>query len=169
MTHSELIAILNRNRIDYHGWFKTVEELLQEINDGESSIDNNGVNQLAIVNCEIVDSRGYRLLEAEQVYHDGRVNSRMIKVSGKIQRNEAPVQAMHRELAEELGIVLLPNELTYTGSSVRENQFRPFYATLPSRCIRHHFFFHMPTSMWKQEYVEVDSKKTAKFRWFPSE
>ena len=169
MELEELLANLNRNKISYSGWFRSVNDLLKEINTGESSIDDKGVNHLAVVNCEITDARGYRLLESEQLYNDGRRINRLIKVSGKLQRNESPTEAMVRELSEELSLPSGDYRLVYTGSTVRENNNRPFYATLPSRCVRHHFELQMPEELWREEYVEIAPDKVAWFHWFQPE
>lgn len=169
MELKELIAILDRNRINRAGWFKSVDDLLEEIRTGESSVDNNGVNHLEIVNCEITDERGYRLLESRQLYNDGRDIQRMIKVSGKMRRYESPLNAMQRELSEELGIDADSYRLVDLGSTVRENNNRPFFATLPSRCVRHHFKLEMPYALWQEVYIERTPERTAWFTWFPPE
>lgn len=99
--------------VDVNSWgvgeAKSVKDFLKELGAGESflRIDKNGIARvLRVVKMIIEDNSGKALIEDYQILPDGRKKHRNQNPGGKIGINETPLQALHREIEEELGDVI---------------------------------------------------------------
>lgn len=117
---------------------KTVEDLFQEIKDGESVLRIEAarggvrlVRVLRVVQMSITQTRTLKTLrEVEQILPDGRSRKRNQLPGGKIGVYEKPADALARELEEEL--TLEPNEYISTPptSPMFEERVSPSYPGL---------------------------------------
>jgi len=90
-----------------HGEAKTIGDLTDEINAGESHlvIDSSGIHRvLSIVRMNIVNKNLGTLVHVKTVLPDGRVRKIQGLPSGKIIRGETPLAALQREMTEELNL-----------------------------------------------------------------
>jgi len=169
MEMQELLRILTSNGLSTEHWFLTEEELLEEINNGDSALDNKGIRHFVVGQCRIgrpdsVDE----LLEVKQIFIDGRIRERMIPVSGKLKFNEDPFEGMKRELKEELDLEdkhLVSLELI--SKTFIPDNVAPSYIGLPTTCMQYVFRLVLPIEAIKSEYMEIASDRTSFFEWRP--
>ena len=149
------------------GKAKTVQELMEEIESGETIISIE--NQKPIRNIEIAFISIYfgefQLVEDRQEFSDGRVRKREIKgISEKmLNKNENPLDCAKRAMAEELAIQE-GFEIEFVETVLEENE-SPSYPGLISRYKIHKFKADLSESAYKNEYIEKGKNKKTFFVW----
>jgi len=135
-------SLLEAGAVMTQGWgqgeAKTVGDLFQEIKDDESVLRIEAtlggvrlVRVLRVVKMSITQTRTLKTLtEVKQILPDGRIRERNQVPSGKISFSETPVDALYREMEEEL--TLEPGEYIWTPpvSPVFEERFGRSYPNL---------------------------------------
>jgi hypothetical protein len=142
MTIDQLSNLLLKHNINYQKWSsengtKTIENLKQEIDEGETRLEiiNNQVTRVTkIVSVDVKVKLGdklFTLLEDKQIFITGAIRKRgLSKLSEKIQGDEFPELAAHRCLIEEIGLNC-NKPLTFTGET-EEMTISPSYPDLNS-------------------------------------
>jgi len=115
-TAEELRGMLRARGCDVDAWgaeaegraTKTVDELWEEIEMGECDlrIDRDGIRrQLSVVKVRVRGPSGaaVELVEASQIFSDGRTRKRGLPLSEKMFPGEKPLDAAERGIVEELG------------------------------------------------------------------
>lgn len=138
VTKDELVGFLAENGVDVSKWgtneAKTVDNLLEELRQGESSliVFEEGLRRVvSIVQIEVryTDPNGlhYRLVEAGQTFRDGRKRVRNLprSLGEKIKAGEDPGQVATRGVHEELGILIDSTRFQSDGSEYEERESRP--------------------------------------------
>ncbi|MDJ0752432.1 MAG: hypothetical protein QNJ45_02860 [Ardenticatenaceae bacterium] len=107
-TKQQLSQLLWSQGIDLTLWgkgaAKSVHNLWQELQTGDSRIQVYPLRRQVEVSSVIIRSGNHILIELEQTMNDNRVRQRHWPPSEKIQRNENPRHAAVRCLCEELGL-----------------------------------------------------------------
>lgn len=181
MNLKELEDLLSANSIDIsqygQGKAKTLENLLQEIKDGETVLVKEGhvlvreVNVLSIdVFCRY-DGKQYRLKEDRQEFTDGREARRRSDyltdgaVSEKILPGEDLIDAVRRALAEELQVSSFQFLKNPSKTGVKERT-SPSYPDLLSRYANYSSCVELHRNEFKHEgYVEEQDDKVTYFLW----
>jgi len=113
----DLRALLQARGCDVDAWgadrlgraTKTVDELWQEIEMGECGLRFDGESirrQLSVVKVRVrrpSDTTGTHLVEASQIFSDGRTRKRGLPLSEKMFPGEDALEAAERGIVEELG------------------------------------------------------------------
>lgn len=105
------------------GVAKSVAELLDEIQNGESTlqvVDGRPLRIVRVLNLLVCNSKGEVLVEEKQVRPDGTVRQRGLPLSEKLMAEESWRRAVDRAVAEELGS-MLPNKPKVT---IREDTYQ---------------------------------------------
>ncbi|MEZ4618235.1 MAG: hypothetical protein R2867_22350 [Caldilineaceae bacterium] len=107
-TPQQLTAWLVAQQIDTTAWgqanAKSVDDLWQELCHGECSLQENPPLRLVRV-VEVIVTQGEQILiEAEQLFADGRIRARNRPPSEKMKPTEDPLTAAQRCLQEELAV-----------------------------------------------------------------
>lgn len=125
----DLTTWLQENGVDVSlygvGTSKTVEELLGEVQNGESTlrVSSDGVplRTVRVLSLLIRNSRGEVLVEEQQVRPNGSVRSRGLPLSEKLVATEEWRPAVDRAIREELGSILPSNpQITVDEGSYRQ-------------------------------------------------
>ncbi len=108
-TLDALKALLRARRVDISLWgtgsAKTVESLWEEIATGEIELKDKPFRRVLTGVVQVIIRRGDRvLIEAEQVFHDGRRRARNIPPAEKMLPGENYMDAARRCVTEELGL-----------------------------------------------------------------
>jgi hypothetical protein len=170
---------LERFGVDTSTWglgkAKTVEHLLDEINNQESNLFINDSGELIRkieVACSFVfyksdDGRLFRLKEDRQVFNGGRERRRDSSgqaVFEKMKSDENPTEAIIRGMREELGVdgVIDVTELGQDDQLRGSNS----YPGLVTMCTFHVFETTLNDGQFKPDgYVEVQKDKSTYFVW----
>ncbi len=156
---------------------KTIENLLDEIHEGESTITvkSNGeiLRELRVVwvdvFCELSNGDVYRLREDRQEFKDGRednIKRRTLDSSlgEKLKADEAPEVAVMRALEEELGIKEIISVQSH--GSTAKVLTPDTYPGLESSYIFYKFETVIPESAFNPEgYIEDQPDKTNYYVW----
>lgn len=177
LTIELLKAQLQNNGIDLSKWgqgdAKTVEQLFEEIEEGETElikdIDGKLVRKVLCVGADIYYTDGdktFRLKEEKQMFADGRVRVRDFgrAVSEKMKFGEYSHDAMVRGIQEELGIS--SNVSLQEIETVVETKDSPSYPGLTSNYVVDVFKVELVPRQYKPEgYVEERDGLTTYFVW----
>jgi hypothetical protein len=177
----DLVTLLGAHNIPLEQWgigkAKTVDHLLQELEEGETrlTVQNGGLVRISVgvgLNVHVhVDGVPYRLFEKEQRFSDGRTRTRDLSTSlgEKLKPGEDPERAVYRALREELGIKGDPRFLRqFLFGRTLETKERPSdsYPGIRSHYTLHVFEFIMPPQHYRAEgYREVRPDQTTVFVW----
>lgn len=149
---------------------KTSADLLSELMLGECQLINDGSRVYRLVHTAIayvpspIQPNEY-LYELRQEWGNGRIVERNIEgVAGKVQGDENPLNAICREVHEELGIVVQEEQFEYLGDKLKENPGSA-YNGIVSQAKLYKFQFNMCYQQWAEEYREVKPSKTTVFGW----
>lgn len=118
------------------GEAKGYKDLFKEIRAGESHlvVDASGLRRvLRVVRMDISDDTLGTLLHTKTILPDGRVRNLNRQPSGKIAEGEHPIDAVGRELKEELG--LLPGQLRQLNSKTVVFEEKPSKSYPGLRCV----------------------------------
>jgi hypothetical protein len=181
ITRDDLIAILKGADVPIdtfgQGAAKTIEHLLKEIQEGESTLrvwpTGEILRELQVLWVDVVSEHAngdvYFLCEDRQEFKDGRednIKRRKLEASlgEKLKPGEKPDEAVVRALEEEIGV----NELTgvfQTGYS--ENALTPdTYPGVPSSYKFHKYVVTIDESEFAPEgYIEDQPDKTNYYVW----
>jgi 8-oxo-dGTP pyrophosphatase MutT (NUDIX family) len=181
MNRAELRQILIEHRVPVLTWgqgvSKTLEHLLNEINEGESTLVKDGetlVKKESGVTVTVLYSNGeqsWKLVEEKQVFSDGRERARGYtgSIGEKMRSGEEPIAAARRALSEELGFE--NTDLLISDDCPFETDHRPIlpsqsYPGLMTRRTVYEFILNLPGENYTAEgYQEVQPDKTTYFRW----
>ena len=159
---------------------KTLEDLYNEINEGESQlVDENGelVRKTKVLAVDVychIEGKTYKLVEDRQEFVDGRVRRRTADVldtslGEKCGINESLATALARTMHEELGIEeTTAAELDFeTGDVVEKERPSGSYPGLKTRHVKHYYTTNLPPALYKEEGYreEQPGKKTTYFVW----
>jgi hypothetical protein len=180
MIRNELVDLLTQQEIPLESWgmngAKTVDHLLDELNEGETLLVEDGktgrlireFSFLAIVVLHKDKNDTYQLIEEKQIFSDGsqRVRLSEISVGEKIKYGIENVgEAITRALEEELGIKKGFNVLKKDEVLVEEVDSKS-YPGLKSHRNRYNVVVEIDSSEYKPEgYMEVQKDKTTYFVW----
>ena len=126
MDVDQLTAILKQNDIDPSlfgtGVAKTLDQLVKEINDGETEFSTMPLLRVVRVLILALVRDGKTLVETNQFWHktdirDSYSRQRFCLVAEKIERGEFPEAAVRRALKEELGIEVTFADCTFAYST----------------------------------------------------
>lgn len=177
----ELSAYLSGFRIPLWKWgqgaAKEVSHLLNEINDGDTQLVEEGgglIRKVCFVNIEItgrISGRLNRLVEDRQVFNEGTQTERVRRrqelggsVKEKIHPGESPEESASRAIHEELGIESKV-DLSKTRSENLDKE-SPSYPGLRSQYVATYFGVELKGDQVKPEgYKEVESDRTTYFVW----
>lgn len=179
LQQAELEVLLTTYGVDFSSWgtgnAKTLQHLLDEINNGEAEIiDEFGylIRRIRALDITVThtnsDGQSLVLLEDRQEFTDGRVRRRDIGagVKEKLSRNEyADSRSVMRALQEELGITLyLPDGLV---PRVEVKDREPSsYPGLRGRYMIYFFEIDLPDECYNPDgYVEHQPDKSTYFVW----
>lgn len=177
MNKVELVAFLEAHQIPLCEWgkgeAKTLDHLFAEIDSGEAVIEKEGVGLVRIVSgsvvdvCYQLDNVVLRLKESKQVFSDGRERSRSLDASigEKIRPGERALDAAHRALREELGIL---DDLVLTSLPLVAKGPIPSvsFPGLMTKYVSYRWQVFLPARLYKPEgYVERQPDKTSYFVW----
>ncbi|EKD42919.1 MAG: hypothetical protein ACD_72C00533G0001 [uncultured bacterium] len=177
ITIEVLKAQLQNNGIDLSKWgqgdAKTIEQLFEEIEEGETElikdIDGKLVRKVLGVGADIyyVDGdKTFRLKEEKQVFGDGRVRVRDFgrAVSEKMKFGEYSHDAMVRGIQEELGIS--SNVTLHEIETIVDKKDSPSYPGLMSNYVVDVFKVELTSRQYKSEgYIEERDGLTTYFVW----
>ena len=150
------------------GQAKTVKQMIEEIESGESQIiweNGKPIRVINLVCVEVVSEDGeQQLVEEKQVFSDGRVRERGIwGVSEKLKPNEEPYEGAIRAMKEELGV---ENCSIQFDSIEKEENESPSYPGLLTRYLKLNYQARVWDEDYKPEgYVEKQKDKTTYFVW----
>lgn len=175
MNKSELESLLKTYKIPFDTWgageSKTISHLLQELNLEESTLieGSDGIIRAETGVAIDVFYGKLKLVEAKQVFSDGRERKRNLSTSvgEKIKPGENPLEAAARTMLEELGIV----GVAFTNYHFEEKSpvaSTSFPGLLTKRSL--HFFDTVLSDLqFKSEgYIEKQPDKTNYFVWKPA-
>ena len=176
-TIDSLRAQLQNNGIDLSKWgqkgTKTVEQLFEEIEEGETEmtkdVDGKLLRKVLGVGADIFFTDGdqtYKLKEEKQVFDDGSVRVRDFArgVSEKMKFGEYSHDAMARGIQEELGI--MSNIYLEEIETIVETKDSPSYPGLMSHYIVDIFKVNLVPRQYKPEgYIEKRDGITTYFIW----
>lgn len=129
----DLNSVLKTNNIDINQWNhqqgnKTIEELYQEIKEGESQlklIQGKLVRLMKVSAIEVIFNLGnnyFQLIEDKQIFLTGIVRRREQNfITEKIKGGENSLQGAYRGLEEEIGLKTEKKIKSYEGNSVGKN------------------------------------------------
>jgi hypothetical protein len=176
---AELLHMLQQHHIPIDSWgtgeAKTVDHLVNEINDGETVLVEDKesgrlIRKFAFLSIVVLchtDRETYKLIEEKQVFSDGRTRVRVPdwSVGEKIKPGEENIEAItKRALYEELGIQ--DNFGIHEGEHVEEEVDSKSYPGLVSRRNRFNVMVEIDPAQYRPEgYTEVQSDKTTYFTW----
>ncbi len=176
---NELISLLNQYGIPIHDWgkgeAKTVDHLVNEINNGETMLVQDvesgklirEFSFLALLVLYKDRNDTYKLVEEKQVFADGRERVRSLEVSigEKIKRSENNIEdVVARALSEELGIQ--EGFVTEKGEVVVEDADSKSYPGLTSHRNKHNAVVEIDSTQYNPGgYKEVQADKTTYFTW----
>ena len=171
-TLKELTKLLKEHNIPIHRWkfengVKTIDNLLNEINSGETKLvieDGSLIRKVKVVNI-LVHYKNEILIEDKQVFNNGKTRHRNLNgVSEKVMDNEPVYNAAFRGLEEELGIVADYKRLNYINHE-KELKMSNSYYGLYSKYDRHIFKYTMDDNEYKDSYIEEQEDKKTYFKW----
>src|SRR4051812_3449495 len=119
MNKKDLLLLLNKfPNIDQSKWIKTIDNLLEEINNNKCTLEVQNGNlyrcvRVATVECYYVNNQGqrFKLMESKQIFKNGNELKRgFYHVSEKLLPYETPVEGAIRGLKEELQIIISPKQ-----------------------------------------------------------
>jgi hypothetical protein len=157
------------------GVAKTTEDLLAEINNGESVLlgkDNQLYRKTQVVSILIYfqhPTKGRQVLrEIKQVFEDGRERSRDnlgMSIAEKLKPGESWENGARRGLAEELGIDSSQIDFTFVRYQPTQ-QASQSYPGLTSIHHIYHLIVTLDNSLYNPNgYKETQDKKTTFFEW----
>jgi hypothetical protein len=168
------VIIMTENQIreifkDYNfNLEKDINDLITEVMKKETKIEiinNIPTRVLSIGICNIIYNN-FQLIEVEQKFNNGKIRNRNQPVAGKLRYTEDPKLEMIREIHEELDIDLNEIDIEFIEKKTTHNM-SPYYPGVPVIWHEHIYKWCMPEHLYKDEYVEVDNKKTSTFQWIP--
>lgn len=171
-----VITLLEHYAIDTSAWhggsIKTVNDLIEEVRLGESSLieNNNELLRLVRVVCPTIyariDDRIYVLIENRQEFINGNVRHRNLgsSLGEKIINNESPLDALLRGLREELQIERF-DEILYSGESVDRGDSQSYPGLLSEYRKYNYAVVLSPDDFCPEGYMEVQARKTTYFTW----
>ncbi len=177
MTKEELVGFLQADNVPLKRWgtgeAKSVDHLLEEINSGESTLEErDGVLFRTAMGTVITvyyqdDTRRLTLKEDRQVFKDGRERKRAVagSIGEKLKFGENALSAAYRALQEELSISeKLP--LTSKPSEVKGPNPSQSFPGIMTTYMIHVYEVYLPQDLYKPEgYVETQRDKTNYYVW----
>lgn len=172
-----LSSFLITHGVPVHTWgtgeAKTFDHLYQEVSSGEATLTVDGDRVIRSAEGSTVTvyyrdgARLLRLVEAKQVFKDGRERVRNLptSVGEKLAHGEDPYAAAHRALTEELGIT---ERLTLylDAPSTKGPIPSPSFPGLYTRYTMHNYHVYLPEDLYHPEgYVERQKDKSSYFVW----
>ncbi len=174
-TVDALKALLRARRVDISLWgtgsAKTVESLLEEIATGEIELKDKPFRRVLTGVVQVIIRRGDRILiEAEQVFYDGRRRARNIPPAEKMLPGESYIDAARRCLTEELGLTLDGVEiLPETHTSSQEMRTSWSYPGLLGQYTIHRVEVSAPdlpdSSFWTEEVTLENDPTVRRHLW----
>ncbi len=171
-------GMLLKHGVDISSWgqdsTKNIEELVTELNSGESSLDETSdgllrrVRVLALDVFVRVGDTVFILVEDRQEFQDGSVRRRNLSTSlgEKLKFDGSPEQTARRALSEELGIgefYVRDLRLGHIEESPRESGG---YPGLPTNIAKHYAAVMIDPAVYRAEgYKEQQERKTTYFKW----
>jgi hypothetical protein len=155
------------------GYAKTLSHLLKEIESGECTILEEGVNLLREIEfamCEMFYHDGknlFKLIEEKQVFNDGRtrIRDKESSVSEKMMIGEDPLESLIRGVEEELGIILDESQIEEEGD-VKKIESSQSFPGLITKYSGHNFTCFLNQNQYNPTgYVEVQKDKSTYFIW----
>lgn len=179
MTELELIEKLRIAGVPFENWgtgkAKTVGHLLEEVNAGETVLEERDGTLLRQVDVAMVDvfyhpegGDSLYLREDRQVFNDGRERPRTLDSSlgEKRHPDETFEEAAERGVRTELGIPAEDLEFTPKGVTTRGPEESPSYPGLQTLYTFHRSAVTLPEELYRPDgYVEVGGDKTTYFTW----
>ena len=175
MNKQELIALLEKNRIDPssfgQGKAKSIDDLLEEIEKGETTLSQRIVREVSVVTINVfanVDDKEYLLVEHEQIFDDGRKRQRNLptSLSEKMHPEETVNKAVARGIKEELGV----DNYSCVGEIINKTEAidsPSFPGVLTIYRIQEVDVLLDPSEYKPDGYEEKDHDLTSYFRWVP--
>jgi hypothetical protein len=182
-TDTDPVAVLSQDLlnagVDLSTWGqpgrKSVADLLDEINAGESELtrDTSGqlwriTNGLGLDVFATIDGKRYYLVEDHQEFTDGSLLRRGISTSlgEKIKRGESIEEVAVRALREELGLGLTSSMVIVLGDETASERPSNSYPGLRTIVRIHRAAVEiLPEQFHPQGYVEYQEKKSTHFLW----
>lgn len=178
MKINEIEQMLTDNNIDYSNWWtgstKSLESLLNEINDWESSLEVvKGILTRVVkvvwaeVKYESSENKKFRLIEEKQVFKNGSERTRdygWYPLWEKMKMDEEPIGAMRRWIQEELWIMdIIDIEYDEENEDLRKSKG---YPDLLSQYIRYYFTINLRDNQFNKDwYIEIQEDKKTYFSW----
>lgn len=179
MNKQKLVELLRRHAVDIACFgtenAKTLDHLLDEIKAGETVLKEivgqlmRLVSVLGITVFADVDGRRLRLVEDQQVFHDGRVRRRGIptSLSEKMKASEDIETSIARALREEIGCedytFLTPPLLVGV-----ETIDSPSYPGLPTQYTKYEVAVRINSGYRPEGYREDRDQLITHFVWVPT-
>ena len=161
LTYQQLQILLSEHLIDTQNWDhqqgnKTIEQLRQEISEGEcvlTIVEKKLVRQLDVASVKVkfkLGDRYFQLVEDKQIFLTGKVRNReLVTITEKIKGKETPIQGAYRGLSEEVGLEL--NQGLVLENESRWQKISPSYPNLISM----YRVFHYSIVLGKQELKQI--------------
>jgi hypothetical protein len=181
MSIEQLVSLLEMYQMPMEEWgsgrAKTVEDLLSEINSGETElIEEEGrliraTEALAINVFSIADGKIWKLREDKQIFTDGRIRERRdetmdTSMGEKISIEELHLKALQRALQEELGVDENFEFDSREGETLIKERTSSSFPGLTSKLKLHYYDVLLPVEFYKKEgYVETQKNKCTYFTW----
>lgn len=171
----QLAALLRAEGIPTAQWgvgaAKRVADLWQELRGGETELHGPPLLRVVRGVIRVIVRRGDAILiEAEQVFGDGRTRERNWPPTDKLLPGESYIEAARRCLVEELGVA--PSAISVIESSYRREQAThesPSYPGLLTQYVFHTVEAHVarlpPTDFWTDEAASNRGDAVARHRW----
>ncbi len=151
------------------GKAKTLDQLLDEINDGETELVlRRSVKVIALNVFYKDDDKELILVEQKQVLLDGRERPRTLdsSIGEKMLADEVPLEAARHALKEELEIEEMLD--LKEGEPFERTSVSPSYPGLSTHYRFFRFSVYLPDHLFKPEgYIIKEADKTTYFVWKP--
>jgi hypothetical protein len=151
----------------WNGSNKTVENLLQEINENDCKLvekDGELYRSVKFIKVKVI-YKNLTLIEDRQVFDNGSVRKRKFQgVSEKIKDNETIYHGAIRGLEEELNIQVDFNFLIYLENKEIIEDSKS-YPGLLTEYDAHYFEYRLDDEQYREEYIEIQDAKKTYFKW----
>lgn len=152
---------------------KDLEDLYDEIIDGESEIFSNGKDVLRVINTvnlfifykDESPNEYLFLREEKQVFNDSRVKIRNLlpSISEKKLREENSLTSLQRGVEEELGLMLNLQKLERLPDRIEIKKSKSY--GIYTKNYMEEYFYLLEDVQYRKRYIEVQSKKKICFSW----
>lgn len=154
---TKLISILQKYDIDIQDWnhkkgHKTVEQLAEELNKGESKLELIDDHLMRLVKVSSIDvkfklgEQYFQLIEDKQILFSGAIKTRNLNtITEKVKINEEFLAGAYRGLAEEIGL-----NINSGLNFIKETSFKQQSPNYPN-LISHYQVFNYELILGEQE------------------